>query len=318
MASRIAAAAAETGIGLTLLPCFYAYGGFGGAPPNAGQRRFLNDPGRFSRLVEEARRAVASLPDAVVGIAPHSLRAVTPDTLRAVLDAHASGPVHIHAAEQVREVEDCMAWSGERPVAWLLSQAAVDERWCFIHATHMTADESRRLGESGAVAGLCPLTEANLGDGNFDAPTYVAAGGRFGVGTDSNVEITAPGELKQLEYSQRLATLSRNVLSRREGESTGVRLYLDALSGGAQALGRRVGRLAKGFRADIVVLNGSHPDLVAVTGDRWIDAYTFVTGRAAIASVLVGGEVVVEGGRHRARLAIQQRYASVLKRLAQS
>ena len=318
MAARIAAAAAETGIGLTLLPSFYAYGGFGAAPAHAGQRRFLNDPDRFLRLVEEARHAIAALPDAVVGMAPHSLRAVTPATLRAVLDGHTSGPVHIHAAEQVREVEDCVAWSGERPVAWLLSHAAVDDRWCLIHATHMSADESRRLAASGAVAGLCPLTEANLGDGIFDAPTYVAARGRFGIGTDSNIEITAPGELKQLEYHQRLATLSRNVLSRTEGESTGVRLYVDALSGGAQALGRRIGCLAKGFRADLVVLDAGHPDLVAVTGDRWIDAYTFVTGRSAIASVLVGGERVVERGRHRARSSLQQRYTSVLKRLAQS
>jgi formiminoglutamate deiminase len=318
MAARIAAAAAETGIGLTLLPSFYAYGGFGAAPAHAGQRRFLNDPDRFLRLVEETRRAVAPVPDAVVGMAPHSLRAVTPATLRAVLDAHTSGMVHIHAAEQVREVEDCVAWSGERPVAWLLSHAAVDDRWCLIHATHMSADESRRLAASGAVAGLCPLTEANLGDGIFDAPTYVAARGRFGIGSDSNIEITAPGELKQLEYHQRLATLSRNVLSRTEGESTGVRLYLDALSGGAQALGRRIGRLAEGFRADLVVLDAGHPDLVTVTGDRWIDAYTFVTGRSAIASVLVGGEQVVERGRHRARSALQQRYTSLLTRLAQS
>ena len=318
MAARIAAAAAETGIGLTLLPSFYAYGGFGAAPADAGQRRFLNDPDRFLRLVEEARHAVAALPDAVVGVAPHSLRAVTPETLRAVLEARTSGPVHIHAAEQVREVEDCVAWSGERPVAWLLSHAAVDERWCLIHATHMSADESRRLAESGAVAGLCPLTEANLGDGIFDAPTYVAARGRFGIGSDSNIEITAPGELKQLEYHQRLATLSRNVLSRTEAESTGVRVYLDASSGGAQALGRRIGCLGSGFRADVVVLDAGHPDLVTVTGDRWIDAYTFVTGKRAIASVLVGGERVVERGRHRARSSIQQRYTSVLKRLSQS
>jgi formimidoylglutamate deiminase len=318
MAARIAAAVAETGIGLTLLPSFYAYGGFGASPAKAGQRRFLNDPDRFVRLVEESRRAVAPIPDAVVGIAPHSLRAVTPETLRAVLDAHTSGPVHIHAAEQVREVEDGVTWSGERPVAWLLSHAAVDDHWCLIHATHMTPDESRRLAQSGAVAGLCPLTEANLGDGIFDAPTYVAAEGRFGIGSDSNIEITAPGELKQLEYNQRLATLSRNVLPREEGESTGVRLYLDTLSGGARALGRRVGCLAKGFRADIVVLDFSHPDLVAVTGDRWLDAYTFVTGKSAIASVLVGGERVVEHGQHRARPSVQQRYTSVLKRLALS
>jgi formiminoglutamate deiminase len=290
-------------------------GGGGGAPPTPGQRRFLNEPDRFLRLVEEARRAASAVPDAAVGIAPHSLRAVTPDTLRAVLDGHTAGPIHIHAAEQVREVEDCVRWSGQRPVAWLLDHAEIDRRWCLIHATHMTPEESRRLAGSGAVAGLCPLTEANLGDGIFGAPTYMAAQGRFGVGSDSNVEITGPGELKQLEYNQRLATLSRNLLSAREGESTGARLYSEASAGGAQALGRRIGALAPGYRADIVVLDPTHADLAALEGDRWLDAYVFVTGRRAIESVFVAGEEVVTLGRHRARERVEQRYVSVLRRL---
>jgi formiminoglutamate deiminase len=241
---------------------------------------------------------------------------VTPETLRELLAAHADGPIHIHAAEQLREVEDCLAWSGQRPVAWLLNHAAVDRRWCLIHATHMTAEESRALAASGAVAGLCPLTEANLGDGIFDAPTFVSAQGRFGIGTDSNIEITAPGELKQLEYSQRLARRARNVLPRRQGESTGARLYQQALAGGRQALGRRIGALDRGFRADIVVLNATHPDLACVSGDRWLDAYTFVAGRSAVESVFVGGERLVEHGRHRAREAIGARYMASLARLA--
>lgn len=316
MSARIAAAAAATGIGLTLLPSFYAYGGFGGALPSEAQRRFLNDADRFLKLREGARRAVNCLPDAVVGVAPHSLRAVTPETLRAVIAAVADGPVHIHAAEQMREVEECLAWSGKRPVEWLLANAPVDERWCLIHATHMTLEESRALAASKAVAGVCPLTEANLGDGVFDAPVFLDAQGRFGVGSDSNVEITAPGELKQLEYSQRLALRARNVFPRQAGESTGARLYRGALAGGKQALGRRIGALAEGFRADFVVLDAAHPDLAAVTGDRWLDSYIFVTGSSAVDSVFVGGERVVHRGRHRARDVLTQRFRSTLAGLA--
>ena len=317
MSARVAASAGETGIGLTLLPSFYAHGGFGASPPTEAQKRFVNDPDRFVELVAQARKAVAALPDAAVGVAPHSLRAVTPETLRSVLSAHPEGPIHIHAAEQVREVEECLAWSGQRPVEWLLDHAAVDERWCLIHATHMTAGESRGLAVRGAVAGLCPLTEANLGDGIFEAPPYIAAGGRFGVGTDSNIEITAPGELKQLEYSQRLIRQARNVFPLREGQSTGAALYRDALAGGSQALGRRIGSLAEGHRADIVVLDAHHPDLATVTGDRWLDAYIFVAGESAIDRVIVGGNGVVEKGRHRARESIVRRYVATMRRLAE-
>ncbi len=318
MSTRIIAAAAETGIGLTLLPSLYGYGGFGAAPATEGQRRFLNDPDRFLKLVGVARGAASCLPDAVVGIAPHSLRAVTPETLSVVLDVHEEGPIHMHAAEQVREVEECVKWSDRRPVEWLLDNAKIDARWCLVHATHMTAEESRGLAQSGAVAGLCPLTEANLGDGIFDAPTYMRAQGRFGIGSDSNIEITALGELKQLEYNQRLATLTRNVCSSAEGESTGVRLYNEALAGGERALGRRIGSLASGYRADIVVLDPAHPDLAAMTGERWIDAYIFVTGKKAVDRVFVGGDNLVERGRHRARDRMQVRYISVLRRLARS
>lgn len=316
MCARIAAAAATTGIGLTLLPSFYAYGGFGGTPPGDAQRRFFNAPDRFLRLLESARTAVSGLPDAAVGIAPHSLRAVTPDTLQAVVDASPEGPIHIHVAEQLREVEECLVWSGNRPVEWLLANAPIDQRWCLIHATHMTMEETRALAESCAVAGICPLTEANLGDGVFDAPTFLEAQGRFGVGSDSNVEITAPGELKQLEYGQRLALRARNVFPREAGESTGARLYRGALAGGSQALGRRIGALAEGFRADFVVLDSNHPDLATVTGDRWLDSYIFVTGKSVIDSVFVGGDRVVRGGRHRGRDALTQRYLSTLARLA--
>ncbi|HET7253078.1 MAG TPA: formimidoylglutamate deiminase, partial [Xanthobacteraceae bacterium] len=241
MAERIAAASAQTRIGLTLLPSFYAYGGFGGAPPASGQRRFINDPERFLDLVQQARATVAALPQGRVGIAPHSLRAVTPATLRAVCQATPEGPIHIHGAEQIREVEECVAAFGRRPVEWLLENAALDERWCVIHATHTTADEIKALAASRAVVGLCPLTEASLGDGIFDGAAYLAAGGRFGIGTDSNIQIDAAAELRQLEYGQRLERRARNVMTQAPGESTGRRLYSSALAAGAQALQRPVG-----------------------------------------------------------------------------
>ncbi|MBQ0824220.1 formimidoylglutamate deiminase [Microvirga sp. HBU67558] len=315
LSGRIAAAARETGMGLTLLPVFYAQGGFGAAAPGDGQRRFINDPESYARLLEGARRAVADLDDAVVGVAPHSLRAVTPESLRAVVALSGEGPVHIHISEQVKEVEDCLAWSGQRPVAWLLDHAPVDRRWCLIHATHLDSREVEGIARSNAVAGLCPITEANLGDGIFEGVDFLMAGGRFGVGSDSNVEISAPGELKQFEYSQRLKHRARNVLAGHEGQSTGRSLYDAALAGGAQVLGRRIGAIAAGHRADLVVLGADHPDLAAVSGDRWIDSYVFVAGKAAVDTVVVAGRDVVRNGRHVNRGAILARYARAMARI---
>ena len=316
MAGRIAAASAQTRIGLTLLPSFYAYGGFGGAPPVAGQRRFINDPDRFLDLVQRARATVATLPEGRVGIAPHSLRAVTPATLRAICQATPDGPIHIHAAEQLREVEECVAALGRRPVEWLLENAALDSRWCVIHATHTTPGEIAALATSRAVVGLCPLTEASLGDGLFDGAAYLAAGGRFGIGTDSNIQIDAAAELRQLEYGQRLARRARNVMTLVEGEATGRRLYATALAAGAQALQRPIGALAVGSRADIVLLDDDHPDLTARDGDHWLDAWIFVAGRNAVKTVLVGGATVVEAGRHTLRMAIAARFKAVVAKLA--
>jgi formiminoglutamate deiminase len=315
LSHRIAAAADETGMGLTLLPVFYAQGGFGGAAPSEGQRRFINDAEAYARLIEGTRRAVASLDDAIVGVAPHSLRAVTPGSLGEIVALAGEGPIHIHIAEQMKEVEDCLAWSGQRPVEWLLDHAPVDRRWCLIHATHLDPQETKGIASSGAVAGLCPITEANLGDGIFEGVGYLAAGGRFGVGSDSNVEISAPGELKQFEYSQRLKHRARNVLAVREGQSTGRSLYDQALIGGAQALGRRVGAIEVGHRADLVVLDVHHPDLAAVTGDRWIDSYVFVAGQTVIDQVIVAGRTVVGNGRHMNREAIGARYRRALARI---
>ncbi|MGB3539795.1 MAG: formimidoylglutamate deiminase, partial [Mesorhizobium sp.] len=224
MAERIAAAASQTGIGLTLLPVFYAHSGFGGLAPNDGQRRFINDVRQFANLLEAARKAVQGLDQGVVGVAPHSLRAATPDELGEIAAMVPNRPIHIHVAEQVKEVEDCIAWSGARPVEWLLANVPVNEHWCLIHATHMLDSETIAMAKSGAVAGLCPITEANLGDGTFSAPLFMERGGRFGIGSDSNVLIGLPDELRQLEYSQRLAHRARNVLAA-PGQSNGRALF---------------------------------------------------------------------------------------------
>ncbi|HWT43727.1 MAG TPA: formimidoylglutamate deiminase, partial [Sphingopyxis sp.] len=219
MAGAIAQASAATGIGLTLLPVFYAHGNFDAAPPSSGQRRFLNDVDGFARLLGASRSKLSG--DANMGVAPHSLRAVTPEELTALLTMSPTGPVHIHAAEQVKEVADCVAWSGARPVEWLLDNAGVDERWCLIHSTHLDEREVERLAASGAVAGLCPITEGNLGDGIFPAVDYLAGGGRFGIGTDSNILVDAAQELRALEYSQRLAQRARALLAREDAPFVG-------------------------------------------------------------------------------------------------
>lgn len=315
MAERIAAAASETGIGLTLLPVFYAHSAFGGAAPNEGQRRFINDVERFGRLLEKSREAVRSLQQAVVGVAPHSLRAATPDEINAVAALSPDGPIHIHVAEQVKEVEDCIAWSGARPVEFLLANARLDRRWCLIHATHMTEAETIAMARSGAIAGLCPITEANLGDGTFAAPLFIEHGGRFGIGSDSNVLIGLPDELRQLEYSQRLVHRARNVLAR-AGGSTGRALFDAALDGGSQALGAEPSRIAAGAPADLVSLDAGHPSLAGKAGDAILDAWIFANG-SKVDCVWVHGQKQVSGGRHAKREAVAGRFREVMTALSQ-
>jgi formiminoglutamate deiminase len=315
MAARIAACAESTGIGLTLLPVFYAHSGFGGVAPKPSQKRFVHDIGGFARLLEGSREAVAGLPDAVVGVAPHSLRAVTADELAAVTALAGDAPVHIHVAEQVKEVEDCLAWSGRRPVEWLLGRGLVDPRWCLVHATHMTAGETASLAQSGAVAGLCPITEANLGDGVFPAQDFLAANGRFGIGSDSNVLIDAAEEIRTLEYGQRLVHRGRNVLASREGTSTGGDLYRAALGGGALALGAGDGAICIGAPADLVSLNTTHPSLTSRSGDALVDGWIFAARGRAVDCVWRRGRKVVSDGRHIARDAIANRYRAALAKV---
>lgn len=315
MAARIAEAAEASSIGLTLLPSFYAHGSFGGAAPHDGQRRFICSVDQFAQLMAASRKAIANLPDANIGIAPHSLRAVAPDELAAIIPLAEGGPVHIHAAEQVKEVEDCLAWSGRRPVQWLLEHAPLDQRWCLIHATHTTSDEVSAFAKTGAVAGLCPITEASLGDGIFPAREFLDADGLFGIGTDSNVLVGVADELRQLEYGQRLKHRARNVLSGGAGRSTGRTLFDDALAGGARALAQPIAGLTPGARADIVTLDTAHPSLAGRRGDAVIDGWIFAAGSGAIDCVWAGGNKVVEGGQHKLRRAARERFNASVRRL---
>ena len=313
MSGAIVAAAQVTGIALTHLPVFYAHSGFGGLPPTEGQRRFVHELDGFARLVERACDLASALPDAVVGIAPHSLRAVTPGELHA-LEAMAPGaPLHIHIAEQVREVEECRAATGTTPVRWLLDHADVSDRWCFVHATHVDADEIAGMAASGAVVGLCPITEANLGDGIFPAEAYLHADGRIAVGSDSNVRIDLPEEMRLLEYGQRLSLRRRAVLASRSSASVGRTLFDAALAGGAQALGTPAG-LAVGNPADIVSLGG---DALLPGGepDDLLDDLVFAGGRKRIDRVWRRGELLVERGVHRMREAIEAELRSILPSL---
>ncbi len=313
MAERIGAASAETGIGLTLLPVLYAHSGFGGADPIEGQRRFISSTDRFAELWEGCRQVTGRLAGAELGLAPHSLRAVTPEELSVAIELAGDGPIHIHVAEQVKEVEDCLAWSGARPVQWLLDHAPVDQRWCLIHATHMTEDETRRMARTRAIAGLCPITEANLGDGTFSAPLFLSEGGRYGIGSDSNILISISEELRQLEYSERLALRARNVIAT-TGGSTGQALFEHALAGGGAALKAPAGLVA-GNNADILSLDAN--SVPYLSKDRLIDHWIFAGG-ITLDSVWVLGKKQVENGRHKRREQIDRRFAAAMTELLAS
>ncbi|PPU15659.1 formimidoylglutamate deiminase [Xanthomonas arboricola pv. corylina] len=313
MSGRIAAAAANTGIGLTLLPVFYAHADFGGVAPSAAQRRLIHDIDGFARLLDDCKGSLKTLPDAVLGLAPHSLRAVTPEQLAALVPL-TDGPIHIHIAEQQREVQACLAWSGQRPLQWLLANAPVDARWCLVHATHVDASELQGIVDNGAVVGLCPITEANLGDGLFPMQAFAAAGGRFGVGSDSNVLIDAAEELRLLEYGQRLQLQARNVLAQ-AGASSGRWLFEQAGEGAAQALGVARSGIRVGASADLLELDPTHPALLARNDDALLDSWLFAARGGAVRTVWRAGRAVVRNGRHVDRTRVAARFAGVLQSL---
>ncbi len=314
LAIRICSAAEASGVRLTLLPAFYAHATFAGAPPTAAQRRFVNDLDGYARLLDSCQRQCVSSGHVTFGVAPHSLRAVTPEQLAAVAAMLPDRSVHIHAAEQTREVEDCLKWSGQRPVEWLLDHASIDQRWCLIHATHMTASEVARLATSGATAGLCPVTEANLGDGIFDGRQFLNFGGVFGIGTDSNVLVGVADELRQLEYSQRLRDRARNVLSS-DQLPTGHHLYQSALQGGSRALGAPQSVIAVGAVADLVSIDIDQPPFAGVPAAQLLDSWIFAS-HGSVDSVWVDGRKLVGGGRHVKRDDISRKFVRVMKELA--
>jgi formiminoglutamate deiminase len=301
MADRLAAAAATTGIALTLLPVFYAHAGFGGLPPASGQRRFINSLESYARLVERCKSLCAT------GIAPHSLRAVTPDELSALVALAGTGPLHLHIAEQTAEVEECLAFSGLRPIEFLLRHAPVSQNWYLVHATHANAAERAAITAAGAVIGLCPITEANLGDGIFPAHDYAGA---WGIGSDSNVLIDVAQELRQLEYSQRLLVRQRNVMASATIQDSATALYLRANSGGAQALGALPG-LRVGAPANIVTLAGQNPDFALAHA-------VFAARTPPVQDVWVRGIKCVAQGRHPLAERSQNRFDAVVQKLLQA
>jgi formiminoglutamate deiminase len=310
---RVMAAARDAGIGLTLLPVLYRYGGFGAAPIAERQRRFALDVDDYLALIEQLSSHAATVGFSL-GLAPHSLRAVGPAELAAIVATRGSRPIHIHAAEQLAEVNACTAWSGQRPVEWLLTHYSLDDRWCLVHATHLNDVELTQLAASGATVAACPITEANLGDGVFRAEEFLHAKGALAIGSDSNVEIGVAAELRLLEYSRRLQVRRRNILASPERASTARRLFEQCVFGGARALGNAAYGLAAGGRADVIALDASHIAMLGRDDDDWLASWIF--GAAPVVTdVWAGGKHVVQNGRHRQRAAIESVYRSTLQKL---
>lgn len=318
MSERVAAAALKSKIGLTLLPVHYEYGGCDQRPLEQGQIRFGNDLDRFATLFDGAVRAMGELPaDCTIGVAPHSLRASHPDTLPKLIELADHNPIHMHLAEQQAEVSEVLTAWGRRPVEWLLENVDVDERWCLIHCTQMMPSETIGLAKTGAVAGLCPVTEANLGDGIFDGLRWLDNNGGVAVGSDSNIRISLSEELRMLDYSQRLRDHSRAALALAD-KSTGRRLFDCVLAGGAQAAGRNSGRIESGAWADLLILDGDDVNLRERTGDTILDCFVFAGDDRLVKDVWTAGRHVVRDGAHIARDAISRRYANTMAELAEA
>jgi formimidoylglutamate deiminase len=313
MAEAIAQAAHESGIALTMIPTLYVTGGADGRALNERQKRFGKTVDELLALRAGVRGKAGV---AQVGLALHSLRAVpTPLMHEAIAGVEAASPIHLHAAEQPGEVDEALAAYGKRPVDYLLSTFAVDGRWCFVHATHMDERETRALAASGAVAGLCPTTEGNLGDGIFPLPGFLDAGGRIAIGGDSHITVDPAEELKALEYSQRLLHRRRNVAASTGAPHTAARLWSAAASSGAEVLGLNAGEIAVGKRADLVVVDTDHVSLCGRDGAQALDSYVFVAGRGAVRDVMVGGRFVVSNHRHAAEDGAQRAYRDASLRI---
>jgi formimidoylglutamate deiminase len=312
-------AARQSGIGLSLLPVLYMTAGFSGGDLSGPQIRFFNEPEGLLQILDAANTAVADEANMNAGVAFHSLRAVPADVLKDVLASIApEASVHIHIAEQQKEVEECLETHGKRPLEWLFDLAQVDRRWCLIHATHLNDDEIGMLANSGAVAGLCPTTEANLGDGFFKLSEFLKAGGIIGVGSDSHISIDACEELRLLEYGARLRAQRRIVAVDADNSHAGANLWRRCVAGGAQAMGRAVSGLATGQRADFLMLDQDHPGLLGKSGDEIMDALVFSNHGNPVRDVYVGGRCIIHNRYHKNQQQILSDYAKTLAKLKEA
>ena len=313
-------AATDVGLGFTALPVLYRYGGFGDAEPLDGQKRFLNDADGFVEIVSQLQKACENDGNTSVGIAPHSLRAISQNLLSEVIGQLATvnlAAIHVHISEQTREVDDCLAWSGQRPVEWLFDHFSVNQQWCLIHATHLNKTETSAMAKSGCIAGLCPTTEANLGDGFFNAIDYFSQQGKWAIGSDSHISIDPVEELRWLEYGQRLQTRNRNLLVSEQQRNTGRNLLDGAWQGAALACGRKIGRIETGYRADFVSLDASHSRLYGRKQDDLLDSWIFSGNENLVKDVYVGGKHVIQNGCHANEASITQKYRQTLDQLAE-
>lgn len=319
MSHQIINAANATGIALTHLPVLYSYAGFGKIPPSKAQGRFIHSTDDYLNLIDLLAKNYSNQDHFQLGIAPHSLRAVSESQLKEIVPhiraINNNAPIHIHISEQIQEVNDCLKYFGQRPVEWLLNNHDMDENWCLVHATHLTGSEIKQLAESGGVVGICPLTEANLGDGIFPTAEYLRLGGKFAIGSDSHIGINVAEELRLLEYGQRLSRNQRAVLVEDNCSSVGQYLYRKASKDGAHAIGQNVGEIAVGKRADLVTLNSEHPSLLCKQDSFLLDASIFACSELPVKDVYVAGKLVIESGRHKLDSELLKNYKSVLTRI---
>lgn len=323
LSARLVKAATEVGIGLTLLPVLYQHSGFGEKAPLTEQARFINDPDWILNLLTALQQQHPIHAGLNYGVAPHSLRAVGPKAL-AYMQANLhqqlpTAPIHIHIAEQTKEVDDCVALTGQRPVEWLLDHLPVDERWCLVHATHLTPAETTALAQSNAVAGICATTEANLGDGIYDGVNYLQMNGRWGIGSDSHISVSMVDELRLFEYSQRLRDRRRNALATSAHPNLAEHLFQSALGAGAQATGRKVNGLQVGHRADLLVLDASHVNLAHKPASQLLAGLIFCQHNTTpIKDVMVGGRFVIKDQQHASETATSETYKAALKTLLEA
>lgn len=318
-------AALAAGISITHIPVLYAYSNFGGEAPHDGQKRFINDVDGICVILESLRRDYGDHACVSFGVAPHSLRAVNENMLHELLQERRNIdpalPIHMHIAEQVKEVDDCLHYCAKRPVEFLHSLTEINDTWCFIHATHMSEGETRLLAESGAAVSLCTTTEGNLGDGIFPLVEFIKANGSFGIGSDSNSSISIAEELRWLEYGQRLKFRRRNLAVKKDGAGDndtvhiGRFLYQNAAETGRRSLGQPIGKIETGYRADWVILEDEHPLLAGRKKNFMLDSFVFAGNQSLVKDVYVGGKKVIADGVHQNEQSVRENYVRTIRKI---